>query len=83
MPIKELREKYGNVKYSQALNRAIRKEAPGGAAFLNALALAGKYRYSSPQMAQIWDEMTVAHKALQDYVARLYDLKTTQGDEQE
>lgn len=75
MPVKELREAYGNAKTWQAMNRAIRKEAPGGAELLDAIGLAAPLRDRSPQHAKLFEKLQKAREAMNAYIAKKYNLK--------
>ncbi len=76
MPVKELREAYGNAKTWQAMNRAVRKEIPGGDELLDAIGLAAPLRDRSPQCAKLFEKLQQAREAMNAYIAQKYELKS-------
>ena len=80
MPVKELRETYGNAKTWQAMNRAVRAEVPGGDEPLDAIGLAAPLRDRSSQHAQLFEKLQEARKAMNAFIAQKYRLKSAPKD---
>ena len=76
MAVKELRETYGNAKTWQAMNRAVRKEVPGGKELLDAIGLAAGLRDRSPQCAKLFEKLQQAREAMNAHIAKKYKLKS-------
>lgn len=85
MPIKELRDVYGNVKKtSSLLNRAVRAECVGGAELLDAIYIAAKNRRVSADWEKMFQALESVRAAMQNEIARRYQFKTApQVDEAE
>lgn len=84
MPVKELRERYGDVKKTRALlNRAIRAECPGADDLLKALDFAARRNRNAPEWSMIYKMLCDARSAMTAEIARRYDFKSeTETNEQ-
>ena len=84
MPVKDLREKYGDVKKTRALmNRAIRAECPGADSLLKALDFASRRKSAAPEWSMIYKMLCDARGAMTADVAKRYDFKSeTETNEQ-
>ena len=81
MGIRELKDKYGNVKTWQAFNRAIRAEIPGGNYVLDALGAAGRNRHNSAVDEEIFVNLSKARDAMTAVIAERYELASAMGKE--
>lgn len=82
MPARDLIEKYSKKNARQAVNAAIRKEIPGGAEMLDALALASTQRHTSYRWGQIYKMLDAAKTAAANEIAQRYQLASTQQEAQ-
>lgn len=76
MGIRELREIYGEGKSIQVLNRAVRKEIPGGQLFYEVLSLAAKKQNDSAESRELYHKLESMRKEMFEYIAQKYELKT-------
>ena len=81
MGIRELKDRYGNVKTWQAFNRAIRAESPGGKYVLDALGAAGRNRHNSAVDEEIFINLSKARDAMTAVIAERYELASAMGKE--
>lgn len=77
MPVKDLREKYGNIKRTRSLlNKAIRAECAGADGVLSALDFAAQRCQTSKDWAEIYEILLSARGAMTAEIARRYDFKS-------
>jgi hypothetical protein len=80
MSIRDLREKYGDVKGNIAINNAVRNELPGGEKLLNLTAWLFRQENLSDREQNMLKTLLVIQREMKQFIIEKYELKNRRNN---